>query len=62
MPSSGMVLPKQPNLYGAMLVPWCKMHENNQYQYISNSAYDGISNNHEELKKFAEMMKMISRD
>lgn len=56
------VLPKQPNLYSAILFTWCKMHENNQYQYISKSAYENIANNHEELKNFAEMMKMISRD
>ena len=55
-------LPRQPNLYSAILFTWCKMHENNQYQYISKSAYENIANNHEELKKFAEMMKMISRD
>lgn len=56
------VLPEQANLYGAILFTWCKMRQNSQYHYVDKSAYAAIANNHDELKRFAELIKMMSRD
>lgn len=57
------VLPEYADLYGAILFTWYRMHEtNNDYiiRYRMNSGYEFISKNHEELKKYAEMIKMMS--
>lgn len=57
------ILPDYANLYGAILFTWFWMHQVNKnsiLQYVKNGAYEPISKNHEELKKFAEMIKMIS--
>lgn len=51
------------SLYGSILFTWYWMHKPSSsviYQYTSNTAYEVIANNYKELKKFAEMMKMIN--
>lgn len=56
-------LPKKPNLYAAILFTWYWMHppaNNIIFQHVKKDAYDGISENHIELKKYAEIIKMIS--
>lgn len=56
-------LPSAVNLYAAILYSWCNMHELNKDGgvAISNSLfYNPIAKNPEELKKFAEMIKMMS--
>lgn len=57
------VLPEKTNLYGAILFTWCWMHKKSHsviFQYAKDSAYEAVSKNHEELKKYAEMIKMMS--
>ena len=56
-------LPKKPNLYAAILFTWYWMHppaNNIIFQHVEKDVYDGISENHIELKKYAEIIKMIS--
>lgn len=51
------------SLYGSILFTWYWMHKPSSsviYQYTSNTAYEIIANNYKELKKFAEMIKMIN--
>lgn len=57
------ILPECSDLYGAILFTWYWMHEkshNNIIQYRRNGQYESISKNYEELKKYAEMIKMMS--
>lgn len=57
------VLPKHANLYGAILFTWYWLHSESGdivFQYRENSIYETISKNHEELKKYAELIKMMS--
>ena len=57
------ILPDHANLYAAILFTWFWMHQVNNYsllQYVKGSIYEKISKNYEELKKFAETIKMIS--
>lgn len=56
-------LPSAENLYAAIIYSWCNMHELNKDGGvdISNSLfYNPIAKNPGELKKFAEMIKMMS--
>lgn len=56
-------LPSTANLYAAIIYSWVNMHELNKDGgvAISNSLfYNPIAKNPEELKKFAEMIKMMS--
>lgn len=51
------------SLYGAIIYTWYWMHKRHDsvvYSYYQGEKYEIIANNHNELKKFAEMMKMIS--
>ena len=58
------VLQYNANLYGAIIYTWCWMHNPNasstiiQFEY--GTIYEKIAKNHEELMKFAEMIKMMS--
>lgn len=56
------VLPENPNLYAAILFTWYWLHKSNR-NYIIRINKDGvnepISNNHNELKKFIEFIRMI---
>lgn len=57
------VLPTHPSLYGAILFTWCWMHQRGLevvFRYARNSVYEAISQNHEELKKYAELIKIMS--
>ena len=57
------ILPETPNLYGAIIFCWYWMHKVSNSVLIqknNGSLYDKINNNPEELKKFAEMIKMMS--
>lgn len=57
------ILEGKVSLYGAMLFTWYWMHKRNSsvvYQYTPGTTYEIIADNHKELKKFAEMMKMMS--
>lgn len=61
---TGYVLPKQPSLYAAILFSWYWMHPEDSSIVIrvyKGSAYDAILKNHDALKKFAELIKMMSR-
>ena len=55
------VLPKKASLYGSILLTWCWMHskKSDTIQHTKDDEYSIISNNHEELIKFAEMIYMI---
>lgn len=56
-------LPEYADLYGAILFTWYWMHKTNNnhiIQYTRNGVYESISKNYEELKKYAEMIKMMS--
>lgn len=51
------------SLYGAIIYTWYWMHKRNDsvvYSYYIGEKYEIIANNRYELKKFAEMMKMMS--
>ena len=51
------------SLYGAIIYTWYWMHKKHDsvvYSYYQGEKYEIIANNHNELKKFAEMMKMMS--
>lgn len=58
------VLPEYADLYGAILFTWYWMHKKNKnsiIKYNDNSViHDLVSKNTEELKKYAEMIKMMS--
>ena len=57
------ILPDEENLYGAILFTWYWMHSkssNSTIEYIRNGKFEPISKNYEELKKFSNMIKMIS--
>ena len=57
------ILPDHANLYGAILFTWFWMHTQHKQsiiQYIKSGIYESISQNYVELKKFAEMIRMIS--
>lgn len=56
-------LPERADLYGAILFTWYWMHEiNNDHiiRYRMNSEYETVSKNYKELKRYAEMIKMMS--
>ena len=57
-----LLLPPTANLYGAILFTWYWMHVKNTLSVIQHSegdVYEPISKNYEELKKFAETIRMI---
>lgn len=56
-------LQNKDDLYGAILFSWCGLHKINKFdviQYAKKEACEPISKNHEELKKIAETIKMMS--
>lgn len=56
------ILPDKVNLYGAILYTWYWMHERSSQiiiKYYENGAYEPISKNYQELKRFAEMIRMM---
>lgn len=56
------LLPKKEFLYCAILFTWYWMHDKNAaivIKYERGTPYSEISNNYKELKKFAEMAKLI---
>lgn len=56
------ILPKKPNLYCAVLFTWYWMHKKHPkivLLYTEGSVYEVVANNHIELKKFAETIKML---
>lgn len=55
------VLPTKASLYGSILFTWCWMHskKSDTIQHTQDDEYSIISNNYEELIKFAEMINMI---
>lgn len=56
------LLPKNGSLYCAILLTWYWMHKKSPYyivQYQIGTCYDNISNNHKELEKFAQTIKLI---
>lgn len=60
---NAFILPNKANLYGAIIFSWYWVHTVNQSSLIqkyNGSINDVITNNPEELKKFAEMIKMMS--
>lgn len=60
---NAFILPNKANLYGAIIFSWYWVHTVNQdslIQKYNGSINDVITNNPEELKKFAEMIKMMS--
>ena len=57
------ILPNKANLYGAIIFTWFWMHKKNNnvmVQHMKQDEYEVISNNHEELKKFAQTINIIS--
>lgn len=57
------ILPFEASLYGAIIYSWYWMHKidrNSIIEHLSNCAYERISSNPQELKKFAETIKMMS--
>ena len=60
---NAFILPNKANLYGAIIFSWYWVHTVNQNSLIqkyNGSINDVITHNPEELKKFAEMIKMMS--
>lgn len=56
------ILPNSPSLYGAIIYTWYWMHEKSPLaivQHTSGDAYEPISKNYIDLKKFAETIKMM---
>lgn len=56
------LLPEKANLYGAIILTWYWLHKKNSkiiFQYTTNSVYTPIANNHVDLKKYAEMLRII---
>ena len=56
------ILSDQHSLYGIILYTWCWLHSLSKKSIIQleGDIYKPISKNHEELKKFAEMIRTIS--
>lgn len=57
------ILPERASLYGAIIFTWYWMHKRNAdfiIHYKPDSVYKAISKNHEELKKYAEVIRTIS--
>ena len=55
-------LPNKYNLYGAIAFAWYRMHtknENFSFKYETSSINDKISKNYFELKKYAEVLRML---
>jgi len=54
-------LPSKPSLYGAIIFTWCWMHSKRLVSILhtKGDVYSPISNNHEELIKFAEMINLM---
>ncbi len=56
------ILPDVGNLYGAIVLTWYWMHKRNSslvIRYRTGSTYEPISKNYEELKKFAEAIRLM---
>lgn len=56
------LIPNTPFLYGAILYSWYWMNDgwsNVTFSIQNGGVYEPIKNNHEELKKFAEIMRLI---
>lgn len=55
------LLPSKPSLYGAILFTWCWMHSKRSVliQHTADDAYSIIADNHKELIKFVEMIRMM---
>ena len=56
-------LPKELNLYGAILYTWCRLNAERTTYNIANvqdGIYGPIANNHKELESFINIVKMIS--
>lgn len=55
------VLPNKGTLYGAIILTWCWMHSEKSvfFQHTPGDAYVPISNNSDDLLKFAEMINMM---
>lgn len=56
-------LQNKDELYGAIFFSWCGLHKINKFdviQYAKNEVCEPILQNHKELKKFAETIKMMS--
>ncbi len=63
-PDEGLcyMLPERTNLYGAIILSWYwlhKRHRNISIRCQPNGVYAPVINNHKELIKFAEMLKLI---
>ena len=57
------ILPEKVGLYGAILYSWYWLHEPNPFvvvQMEKSFFYNPVLKGYEELKKFAEMIKMMS--
>lgn len=60
--TSSWVLPNRYTLYGSIAYTWYWMHTTNEqfvFQYYPNSVNDKISNNYVELKRYAEVLRML---
>lgn len=56
------VLPEKANLYCSIIFTWYWMHKVNRqivFQYTVGGAYEPIAKNHEDLKKFVEMINLL---
>lgn len=56
------VLPEKASLYGAIIFTWYWMHSKNPRAVIAHrkgDIYESIANNHDELKRFADTIKMM---
>lgn len=59
-----IVLADEPSLYGAILFTWYWMNsgwKGHVVQCFSKGSYDVIRDNHKELKRFAEIIKLIEK-
>lgn len=60
--TSSCILPNKYTLYGAIAFAWYRMHtknENFSFKYETGSINDKISKNYIELKKYAEVLRML---
>lgn len=60
--TSSWVLPNRYTLYGTIAYTWYWMHTKNEqfiFQYNIGSVNDTISKNHVELKRYAEVLRML---
>lgn len=60
--STSYILPENNDLYAAIIYTWYWMHNTNtdfDIRYKPQTGYDSIKNNPEQLKKFAETIRMI---